>query len=240
MKLVLSEDWTGTAAELAERLVALLNEYGLPADPVPNERLVRFYVTAGALTRPRKEGREARFGYRQVVEFLAVRVLLGDGWPLAKAAEYLARTDTTALRALLPQKTPAMPAPASPPGTKAEQLVARFKRSEVRVSADRKEAEEARPSAAPAVPPMEPDLPELAKRQSAKVALRELGHTDAGPERETWTRIEIAPGCEVHLRPVELERYRKEKTKTQETLVENLVRVFRAVIASEFARKGNR
>ena len=44
-----------------------------------NEHLVRHYVQVGVLTPPEREGREAMFGLRQVVEFLAARYLLKDG-----------------------------------------------------------------------------------------------------------------------------------------------------------------
>lgn len=115
----LDNDWTGTAVQLAQVLTELLPQFDLDTDPTPSERLVRFYVASGALQRPQKEGREAWYGRRQALEFLATRVLLKDGWPLAKVAEYLPNQSEEALLALIPVRAPKR--------TRAQELVAQFK-----------------------------------------------------------------------------------------------------------------
>jgi DNA-binding transcriptional MerR regulator len=117
-RIALSPDWTGTAAQLAQELIRLLPTHGLPAEPAPSERLVRFYVSTGVLSRPQRDGREARFGTRQAREFLATRALLEEGWPLAKVAELLPTCDDAALEAFLP--------PATSRPTRAQELVASF------------------------------------------------------------------------------------------------------------------
>jgi len=113
--------WRGTAAELANQcnsLSSMLSSLA-PDAGAANERLVRNYVQVGALTPPDREGREALFGVRQVVEFLATRYLLSDGWPLAKAAEMVRATDTPGLLELIPaERVP----------TRAEETVARYRR----------------------------------------------------------------------------------------------------------------
>ncbi len=43
------------------------------------------------LSAPEREGREALFGLRQVVEFLAARYLLKDGWPPTQAEALVAK-----------------------------------------------------------------------------------------------------------------------------------------------------
>src|SRR5436190_1694673 len=91
-------DWRGTAGELSEVIRDLLERFGMEREPVPTERLVRYYVTEGVLTRPDREGREARFGFRQIAEFLAVRILLADGWSLARIGDFF---HTAAIDALL-------------------------------------------------------------------------------------------------------------------------------------------
>jgi DNA-binding transcriptional MerR regulator len=112
--------WRGTAAELANQcnsLISMLSSLA-PDAGAANERLVRHYVQVGVLTPPDREGREALFGVRQVVEFLATRYLLGDGWPLAKAGEMVRTTDLPGLLELIPaQRVP----------TRAEQTVARYR-----------------------------------------------------------------------------------------------------------------
>ena len=112
--------WRGTAAELANQcnsLISLLPALA-PDAGAANERLVRHYVQVGALTPPDREGREALFGVRQIVEFLATRYLLSDGWPLAKAGEMVRATDAAGLLELIPTER----AP-----TRAEETVARYR-----------------------------------------------------------------------------------------------------------------
>ena len=101
-------DWRGTAAELADKLNEVLE--GVPSltddAGTANERLVRHYVQLGVLTTPEREGREALFGLRQIVEFLAARYLLKDGWPLAKIAELVSATGVEGLTQMIPTDRP--------------------------------------------------------------------------------------------------------------------------------------
>jgi DNA-binding transcriptional MerR regulator len=64
---------------------ALLPRY-LPAEKASdkvrdevNARLVRHYTTAGLIDEPAKEGREARYGFRHLLQVLVVRRLLQEG-----------------------------------------------------------------------------------------------------------------------------------------------------------------
>src|SRR5690554_4486674 len=52
---------------------------GRAADAV-NQRLVRHYTTQGLLDEPLKEGREARYLYRHLLQLLALRRLLAEGF----------------------------------------------------------------------------------------------------------------------------------------------------------------
>lgn len=99
-------DWRGTAAELADKVNEVLASVPSLRDDAgtANERLVRHYVQVGVLTVPEREGREALFGVRQVVEFLAARWLLKDGWPLTKVAELVRATDVAGLAQLVPSE----------------------------------------------------------------------------------------------------------------------------------------
>jgi DNA-binding transcriptional MerR regulator len=208
----LPPDWSGTAAQLAEVIPGLLARFALNAEPVPSERLVRFYVTSGVLRRPRREGREAMFGVRQMIEFLAARALLEDGWPLAKVAEYVADRDDDALLALLP------PLPAK--RTRAEELVARFQEQSPAAPA---------PPLTQAVPEPKPEA--MRKRRALRESLRDLGQPEDGPIRETRVRIVVAPWCELFLHPAALENLTAEQ-------IESAVTIFRAVVEGEIARKG--
>ena len=113
-------DWRGTAAELADKVNEVLASVPSLRDDAgtANERLVRHYVQVGVLTVPEREGREALFGVRQVVEFLAARWLLKDGWPLTKVAELVRATDVAGLAQLVPSEHPR---------TRAEDVAAKYR-----------------------------------------------------------------------------------------------------------------
>ena len=52
---------------------------GRGQEPV-NPRLVRYYTTQGWLDRPLKQGREARYTYRHLLQLLVLRRLLAEGY----------------------------------------------------------------------------------------------------------------------------------------------------------------
>lgn len=96
-------DWRGTAAQLGELAARIRRDVHVDDQEV-SERLVRFYVQSGVLDRPEREGREALFGYRQLLQLLVARGLAADGWPLAKIAEYNRHADLKALTDLVPRR----------------------------------------------------------------------------------------------------------------------------------------
>lgn len=108
------DDFLHVAGRMLERL-------GLGDRDTPNERLIRFYASEGAMTKPARDGREARYAYRHLVEFLVTRLLLKDGWPLAKIGTLVAARDLPALEAMLPD--------AKPRETEAERAIADIKHS---------------------------------------------------------------------------------------------------------------
>jgi len=183
-------DWRGTAAELANKLNELLAGIPSLADDAgsANERLVRHYVQVGVLTAPEREGREAMFGLRQVVEFLAARYLIKDGWPLAKVAEMVRATDLDGLAGMIPTERPR---------TRAEEVVAKYRRGRTlgapvsaRVPSDNLSQ---RVSAAP--------LARAAgitrRRVSLEENLKALGNTAGRADRSRVVRIELTPWCHV-------------------------------------------
>ena len=66
-----------------------------------NERLLRHYVSMGVVDKPSREGRDALYGFRHLVQFVAARRLLAEGFPLAKIAKYTGAVHTDALTAYL-------------------------------------------------------------------------------------------------------------------------------------------
>ena len=83
-----------------------------------NERLLRHYVSIGVVDRPSREGRDALYGFRHLVQFVVARRLLAEGFPLAKIAKYTAVVPTDALTAYLDKPDRA---------SEAELLVAAFR-----------------------------------------------------------------------------------------------------------------
>lgn len=103
--LNIAGDWVGGIEQLVHeanaRLVYLLPEdrSGRPKDEV-NARLVRHYTTQGLLGAPRREGREARYTRRHLLELLALRRLMADGLGgkvLMSALEYRSEEELAAL-----------------------------------------------------------------------------------------------------------------------------------------------
>jgi hypothetical protein len=179
-------DWRGTAAELADKCNDVLA--GVPSliDDAgsANERLVRHYVQVGVLTAPEREGREALFGLRQIVEFLATRYLLKDGWPLAKAAEIVRTTDVTGLAQLIPSERPR---------TRAEEVAAKYREVRTTVASSRAAVQQAMKLETPLS--VAADISR--RRVSLEDNLKALGNPEGRPERSRIVRIELTPWCQV-------------------------------------------
>jgi DNA-binding transcriptional MerR regulator len=216
-------DWRGTAAELAEKCNELLATVPTLAGDAgaANERLVRHYVQVGVLTPPEREGREAYFRARQVVEFLATRYLLRDGWPLAKAGEIVRGTDVTGLTQLIPSDRPR---------TRAEEVIAQF-RGMTKSSAPASVGDPPAPSpralragfsgvfslgpehdsgqsAEQRVMQLETPLARAFDISRRRVTLEEnlkaLGNRAGRPERSHIVRIELTPWCHVDVDATQL------------------------------------
>jgi len=215
--------WRGTAAELAETantlislIPSLITDLG-----AGNERLVRHYVQVGVLSPPDREGREALFGYRQVLEFLAARYLLNDGWPLAKVGEMLRSTDLPGLLELVPMDRPR---------TRAEEIVAEYRaaarreplsitRSLASASLSGFDAATTSPramaraapgeitrtlsssasQAASAASPLERAADISRRRAALEDNLKALGNRSGRPDSRRLVRISLTPWCHVHV-----------------------------------------
>ena len=87
-KFIEEKNWEGTAEALAShaRDWMRLKGFGDPSFQ-PNERLIRDYVARNILSKPERKGKEAIFGFEQLVQFLACRAMIEDGWPLTKISQ---------------------------------------------------------------------------------------------------------------------------------------------------------
>jgi DNA-binding transcriptional MerR regulator len=192
--------WSGTAAELA----ALLNERLLAHAGLPDEagsateRLIRYYVTEGLLSEPAVDGRERKFGPRQVTQFIVLRRLQQDGWPLAKIREMLLAVG---------DQLPAADAVAPPAPTAAQLAVERIRgRSIPATAAAAPAAERSGAIAAFSLSAPPPAAPVTALAQAAGVTgrrtqlaadLKGLGNPAGKAQRRRVVRLELAPWCEV-------------------------------------------
>lgn len=107
---------TRTISELAERAAEVLATAPQQANgrvrDVPNERLIRWYVTVGLLDPPlSRRGRVARYGERHLLQLVAVKRRQAEGRSLAEIQEELAGATNEALAAIAGLKD--IPEPAS-------------------------------------------------------------------------------------------------------------------------------
>ena len=80
----------GNVLELAD-LAAKCSQYlNLPGDVEKvNERTLRYYVSEGLVEKPKRIGRDAEYEYIHLLQFLASRYLVSEGYPMAKVAPYI-------------------------------------------------------------------------------------------------------------------------------------------------------
>jgi DNA-binding transcriptional MerR regulator len=97
-------EFSGSAEELARLGTLVCNSLGLSkdGDEELSVRLVRDYAQRDILSRPERQGKEAVYSWRHLIELVAARALLADGWPLAKITEHFALTPHDGLLALIP------------------------------------------------------------------------------------------------------------------------------------------
>tara|TARA_X000000950_G_scaffold280850_1_gene376341 strand:- start:1931 stop:3466 length:1536 start_codon:yes stop_codon:yes gene_type:complete len=105
VKKKIEKTWEGST----EQFATLVKSYALDnniitKDQEPNIRLLRDYVSRGIISKPRKEGKEVFFGYSQIIEFLACRVLINDGWPLKKIADDFQKSTLEEIKLLVPSE----------------------------------------------------------------------------------------------------------------------------------------
>ena len=99
---LLRNDFQGNADALIVKAQEVAKTLNLDQEAAEgNERLLRHYVSMGVVDKPSREGRDARYGFRHLVQFVAARRLLAEGFPLAKIAKYTGAVTTDALTAYL-------------------------------------------------------------------------------------------------------------------------------------------
>jgi hypothetical protein len=156
------------------------------------------------LTPPEREGREALFGFRQIVEFLAARYLLKDGWPLVKIGEIVRASDIPGLAQLIPSDKPR---------TLAEEVVSKYSSGRAAASAPAARSRLAKkPSGtewhtlAASTAPHYRAADISRRRVSLAENLKSLGNAGGLAIRSPIVRIELTPWCHVQVDAHELTR----------------------------------
>jgi DNA-binding transcriptional MerR regulator len=99
--------WEGNIDDLTERAREILLRQIPDAKASDlSVRLVRDYAQRGILSRAERAGKEVRYGFRHLLELVAARGLLMDGWPLAKIASYFGACSDADLERLVPDTAP--------------------------------------------------------------------------------------------------------------------------------------
>ncbi len=95
--------WEGNIKSLVRTAVQAMQAHDLmEAGALPNVRLVRDYAQRGILSKSERRGKEGWYNFRHLVEIVASRVLVNDGWPLQKVAEFFAHISEEELLRLVP------------------------------------------------------------------------------------------------------------------------------------------
>lgn len=156
---------------------------------------MRHYTSCKLIDRPARIGREGRYGYRHLVQLLVVRRLLMEGYTAGAIYKLVYRMSTPELRALLEQGVHLQlnPPPINPALAFLQQVQ------------DRSEHRYGEPM-----------------RVSPSVSRREVPPPSHSPQPESWKRIEVVPGFEVHIRD---DFNFPQINRDQEALVKQLVQL---------------
>ncbi|MGB3308281.1 MAG: MerR family transcriptional regulator [Nodosilinea sp.] len=159
-------------------------------EPV-NPRLVRHYTTQGWLDKPLKQGREARYTYRHLLQLLVLRRLLAEGYSASSIGGLIGGQPDGALENILQGGVQLTVEAANPALAFLSQIRDR----------------------GPASPPDRSRQPQRQKQQpqsqypdqknasaSAFQAAPQVSAAPAALPPQTWTRLDILDGLELHVR----------------------------------------
>ncbi|MFH7241458.1 MAG: MerR family transcriptional regulator [Spirulina sp.] len=163
-----------------------------------NPRLVRHYTTQGWLDRPLKQGREARYTYRHLLQLLVLRRLLAEGYSASSIGGLISGQPNSALENMLQGGVQLTVEAANPALAFLSQIRHRGESLDRSSSVVNPVAMEApSPMAAPPSP--------------------------TPSSHETWTRLPILDGLELHIRhDVTLPTTAHERDRLAQIIVDHL------------------
>jgi len=155
-------------------------------EPV-NPRLVRYYTTQGWLDRPLKQGREARYTYRHLLQLLVLRRLLAEGYSASSIGSLIGGQGDAALEDILQGGVQLTVEAANP----ALAFLTQIRDRQGPAKGQRQES----------------SLPDHSSKRSASPAMQAPlaapAPAPATPSTSTpqiWTRLDILDGLELHVR----------------------------------------
>lgn len=158
-----------------------------------NPRLVRHYTTQGLLDKPLRQGREARYLYRHLLQLLLLRRLLTEGYSASSLASLMAGKSNAELEGLLQGGAQLTVEAANPALAFLSQIQAR--QSPPTVSAPEPSMSLQRSMPPPSSPPV--------RRPSASLVYGLEPSINEHPlpaATSQWTRLEVLDGLELHIR----------------------------------------
>ena len=168
--------WTGTIDELVDKANAMLGINSKDAGAL-NVRLIRDYLHRGLLGDVVKQGKEGLFTHENLIRLLATRVLLKNGWPLAKIKAHFDLSRFEAVESVVPLKESA-----------ALRSIRQIKKRSMT------------PAAAPVSDPVLKSAARLSSVQrELSDALQRLGVEPGQFATEALTLVAVAPWCQVLL-----------------------------------------
>jgi len=168
--------WTGTIDELVDKANAMLGINSKDAGAL-NVRLIRDYLHRGLLGDVVKQGKEGLFTHENLIRLLATRVLLKNGWPLAKIKAHFDLSRFEAVESVVPLKESA-----------ALRSIRQIKKRSMT------------PAAAPVSDPVLKSAARLSSVQrELSDALQRLGVKPGQFATEALTLVAVAPWCQVLL-----------------------------------------
>lgn len=164
---------------------------------VPTERTMRFYTANGLVDKPlRREGVHALYGYRHLLQVLAVKHLQSHYLPLVKVRSLVENISNRDLEQMIPDIAPA---------TAAHRGLARE---------DRRFLEQGRPPSPPGrTGPTTAAAPPAVQPAAAGVPAADEAPADPDGAGDTWHRVEVAPGIELHMHAVALTAGQRERLR---------------------------
>jgi DNA-binding transcriptional MerR regulator len=148
-------------------------------EPV-NPRLVRYYTTQGWLDKPLKQGREARYTYRHLLQLLVLRRLLAEGYSASSIGSLIGGQADTALEDILQGGVQLTVEAANP----ALAFLSQIRDGQGPAKGQRRESS---PS-------------DQSPKRSASPVGGDPCVSPASPPPQAWTRLEILDGLELHVR----------------------------------------